>query len=184
MPFKQIDTVLNWAKSINALLILDVQPGQSSVQEEVNTLQKYLKLPNVHLAIDPEFTMKNGDIPGTKIGTMSSNDINDAVNILQKIVEENDLPPKILIIHRFTQSMVTDYQNIKTCPEVQIVMNMDGFGDKALKRSTYRMAISREPVQFCGFKLFFKNDTKNGQNLLSPQEVLQLTPIPIYIQYQ
>lgn len=184
MPFSQIDTILTWAKSIDALVFLDVQIGQSTVKEEVNTLKKYLCLPHVHLAVDPEFAMKDGEIPGTKIGTMSSSDINDAIDILTGIVKENNLPPKILVVHRFTKPMVTDYQNIKTCPEVQIVINMDGFGSKSLKRSSYHMAIYREPVEFAGFKLFFKNDTRNKQSLYTPEELLQFTPKPIYIQYQ
>jgi len=184
MPFHQIDTIVAWANSIHGIVFLDVQLGQSSMKEEVNTLSSYLKLPNVHLAIDPEFAMKKDEIPGTKIGTLSSSDINEAIAILTKIVKENQLPPKILVIHRFTRAMVTDYQKIKTCPEVQIVMNMDGFGSKALKRSSYHMAIYKEPVQFTGFKLFYKNDTRGKQILYTPQELLQFTPKPIYIQYQ
>lgn len=184
MPFSQIDTILSWANSINAIVFLDVQIGQSTVEEEVWTLKKFLGLSNVHLAIDPEFAMQKGEVPGTKIGTLSSADINKAVDILAKIVRENQLPPKILVIHRFTKPMVTGYQNIKICPEVQIVMNMDGFGSKELKRSSYRMAIYKEPVQFTGFKLFYKNDTRFNQSLYTPEEILKFTPIPIYIQYQ
>jgi hypothetical protein len=184
MPFKQIDTIITWANSINGIVFLDIQVGQSSVKEEASTLIKYLKLPNVHLAIDPEFAMKDGEIPGTKIGTLSSHTINEAITFLAHIVKENNLPPKILVIHRFTKAMVTDYQKIKPCPEVQIVMNMDGFGNKALKQSSYRMAIYREPVQFTGFKLFYKNDTRGKQRLYTPEELLQFSPKPIYIQYQ
>ena len=184
MPFRHIDSIVAWANSIHGIVFLDIQVGQSSIKEEVNSLRNYLKLPNVHLAIDPEFAMKIGEVPGTKIGSLSSYTINEAINFLAQLVKENHLPPKILVIHRFTKAMVTDYQNIKTCPEVQIVMNMDGFGNKALKRSSYKMAIYREPVQFTGFKLFFKNDTKSNQSLYTPKELLQFTPKPIYIQYQ
>jgi hypothetical protein len=185
MPFKQIDTIISWAKPINALVFLDIQVGHSSVKTEVTTLENYLKMPEVHLGIDPEFSMKNGEIPGTKIGTFNADDINDAIDILADIVRKNNLPPKVLVIHRFTQGMVTNYKKIKTVPEVQVVMNMDGFGDKVLKKSTYKTYIYREPVQFTGFKLFYKNDTKNGQHqLYSPEELLKFTPKPIYIQYQ
>lgn len=184
MPFKQIDTIMNWAKSINGLVFLDIQVGHSTVKEEAATLEPYLKLPNVHLGIDPEFSLKNGEIPGTKIGTFTADDINDAIDILAKIVRENNLPPKVLIVHRFTQGMVTNYKKIKKVPEVQIVMDMDGFGSKVLKRSTYMRYIYREPVQFTGFKLFYKNDNKNGWQIYTPQELLKFTPRPIYIQYQ
>lgn len=184
MPFKQIDTILDWAKSIDALVFLDVQVGHSSVKNEVATLEPYLKLPNVHLGIDPEFSMKNGEIPGSKIGTFNAEDINNAVAILAKIVRDNKLTPKVLIVHRFTQGMVRDYEKIKKVPEVQIVMDMDGFGSKVLKKSTYLRYIYKEPVQFTGFKLFYKNDNKNDWEMYTPDELMKFTPKPIYIQYQ
>jgi hypothetical protein len=184
MPFKQIDTVLSWAKPINALVFLDIQVGHSSVKEEVTTLEKYLSLPNVHLGIDPEFSMKSGHRPGAKIGTFNADDINDAIDILANLVRKNKLTPKVLVVHRFTQGMVTNYKKIKTVPEVQVVIDMDGFGSKVLKRSTYLRYIYREPVQFTGFKLFYKNDNKNDWKMYSPEELLKFTPKPIYIQYQ
>ncbi len=185
MPFKQIDTILSWAKPIGALVFLDVQVGHSTVKEEVVTLEKYLSLPNVHLGIDPEFSLKNGEIPGTKIGTYSAEDINGVIDYLAAIVRKNRLPPKVLVVHRFTQRMVTNYKNIKKVPEIQIVMNMDGFGSKILKKSTYVDYIYREPVQFTGFKLFYKNDSRNNPNgMYTPEEILALKPKPIYIQYQ
>lgn len=184
MPFHQIDTVLAWAKTINAVVFLDVQIGQGSIKEEVSQLVPYLQLPNVHLGIDPEFAMKDGRVPGTKIGTLSASEINDAVDILTQVVRENHLTPKVLIVHRFTRAMVTDYSHIKTCPEVQIVMDMDGFGSKALKRATWMNTIHREPVQFTGFKLFYKNDNADSNTMYTPAELLQYQPRPIYIQYQ
>jgi hypothetical protein len=184
MPFKQIDTVISWAKPINALVFLDIQVGHSTVKEEVTELEKYLAMPNVHLGIDPEFSLKNGEIPGTKIGSFTANDINDAIDILAALVKKNNLAPKVLIIHRFTQGMGTNYKDIKTVPEVQVVMDMDGFGSKVLKRSTYKSYIFREPVQFTGFKLFYKNDNWNNWTMYTPEELLQLTPKPSYIQFQ
>jgi hypothetical protein len=185
MPFHQIDTIMNWAKQIDALVFLDIQVGHSSVKDEVATLEPYLKFPQVHFGIDPEFSMKNGERPGSKIGTFNASDINDAIDFLAEVVRKNKLPPKILIIHRFTQGMVTGYDKIKTVPEVQVVMDMDGFGDKILKRSTYLRYIYKEPVQFTGFKLFYKNDSKpNTSGLYSPEELLKFVPKPIYIQYQ
>lgn len=185
MPFYQIDTIVNWAESINGLVFLDIQVGHSSLKEEAATLEKYLHLPNVHLGIDPEFSLKNGEIPNTAIGTYSADEINDIIDFLATIVRQNKLPPKILVIHRFTQNMITNYKKIKIVPEVQIVINMDGFGNKTLKKSTYHAYIYKEPVQFTGFKLFYKNDTReNSAGLYTPDELLQFTPKPIYIQYQ
>lgn len=185
MPFQQIDTIMNWANEINGLVFLDIQVGHSIIKDEVPPLEKYLRLPQVHLGIDPEFSMKMGFIPGKKIGTLDAKDINNAIDDLAEIVKKYNLPPKILIVHRFTEGMVTNYQKIKKVPEVQVVMDMDGWGDKILKRSTYVRYIYKEPVEFTGFKLFYKNDIKTGADqLYTPQELLNFIPKPIYIQYQ
>lgn len=185
MPFKQIDSVLHMAASINALVFLDLQVGFSTVQTEVPLLEKYLKMPNVHLGIDPEFSMKEGSIPGKRIGTFDAADINYVTQYLAKLVKANNLPPKIFIVHRFTKRMVTNYQDIKLRPEVQVVMDMDGWGGPDLKKGTYKYFIADEPVQFTGFKFFYKNDIKNPpKRMLTKQELLQLKPAPVYIQYQ
>ncbi len=185
MPDSQIDKVLKMAEKIDALVFLDVQVGLSNVRAEIPLLEKYLKMPRVHLGIDPEYSMKNGAAPGKAIGTMDAEDVNFAADFLAKMVRENDLPPKILVVHRFTQKMLTNYQNIKPLPEVQVVMNMDGFGGKGNKLNTYKQYIYKEPVQFTGFKLFYKEDLRRpGTVLMTPEELLRLTPIPVYIQYQ
>ena len=104
---------------------------------------------------------------------------------LAKLVRENNLPPKILVVHRFTKNGVTNYQKIKLRPEVQIVMDMDGWGHHARKINTYRNFIYPEPVQYTGFKLFYKNDLREANShIMSPEEVLKLAPQPLYIQYQ
>jgi hypothetical protein len=185
MPDSQIDHALDLANQVHGIVILDVQVALSTLQYELPQLEKYLKMPQVHLAIDPEFSMKSGNRPGTVIGTFDAVDINYAAEYLAKLVRDNHLPPKVLIVHRFTQDMVTNYKKITPLPEVQIVMDMDGFGSKEKKRNTYSRVIVPEPVQFTGIKLFYKNDIKSPANgLLSPDEVLKLTPAPIYIQYQ
>jgi hypothetical protein len=185
MPFHQIDTIMNWANEIDALVFLDIQVGHSSVRDEVPALEKYLLLPQVHLGIDPEFSMKGGHAPGKKIGTFDAVDVNTAIDYLAALVKKNNLPPKILVVHRFTQGMLTNYKAIKNVPEVQVVIDMDGWGNKTLKRSTYLRYVYKEPVEYTGFKLFYKNDTKTGADqLYSPQELLKFIPKPIYIQYQ
>ena len=179
-----INMVYGWAQKKNALLFLDVQVGQSTVQEELPRLIPFLKRPNVMLGIDPEFSMKFGDPPGRKIGTMSAADVNYAIGLLADVVKQNNLPPKVLIVHRFTRPMLTNSNAIKLDPRVQVVINMDGWGQPWLKYDSYRAYVEAEPVQFTGFKLFFHNDTKKHDPLLTPPEVLMLNPKPLYIQYQ
>lgn len=185
MPDAEIDKVLAIAAKINAIVFLDIQVGFSTVEIEIPLLEKYLKMPNVHLGIDPEFSMKGTIRPGKVVGTVDAADINFASNYLANIVKENNLTPKILIVHRYTQKMVTNYKQIKTLPEVQIIMNMDGWGGQDKKINTYRQFIYKEPVQFTGFKLFYKNDILGeGTVLMKPEKLLKLNPIPLYIQYQ
>lgn len=186
MPSKQIDSVMTIAKMRpNMIVFLDIQVALSTIQDELPLLEKYLKLPNVHLGIDPEFSMKGGAKPGSRIGTYDAADINYCSDYLAKLVKEHNLPAKIFVIHRFTKKMVTNYQNIKLRPEVQVVMHMDGWGEPELKKGTYRHFIYSEPVQFTGFKLFYKNDLKKAPNrLMTPEELLKLKPNPVYIQYQ
>jgi hypothetical protein len=186
MPFNQIDKIISWASEINALVFLDIQVGQSTIDKELPQLEKYLLLPNVHLGIDPEFSMKTGKRPGSVIGTYDATDINYVIKYLAGVVQKNNLPPKILVVHRFTQAMVTNYKQIKLNPSVQIVMNMDGWGFPAKKINTYRQFIYPQPVQYTGFKIFYKNDTKRvGQaKEMQPEQVLKLKPQPVYIQYQ
>ncbi len=184
MPQNQIDKAISMAVQIHGLVFLDVQVGQSNVETEVPLLKKYLEQANVELCLDPEFDMWGGHVPGTVIGTMDASDINFAANFLAEVVKEYNLPPKILVVHRFTQAMVTNYKKIQPLPQVEIVMDMDGFGPPPMKIRTYKDFIAGEPVQFTGFKLFFKNDAGTGGHLMTPQEVLKLSPQPSFIQYQ
>ncbi|HEX6308408.1 MAG TPA: hypothetical protein VFZ69_09490 [Longimicrobiales bacterium] len=179
-----VEQVYGWAKEIRAILFLDIQVGQSDIRELLPRFDHFLTRPDVHLAIDPEFMMKSGHPPGAKIGTMDAADINYAAEHLAKLVREHGLPPKVLVIHRFTRGMVTNSSAIRLRPEVQIVMHMDGWGAPWLKRDSYKDYIVREPVQYTGFKLFYHNDTKNGDPLMAPDDVLRLAPRPLYIQYQ
>jgi hypothetical protein len=179
-----INMVYSWAQKKNALLFIDVQVGKSTVQEELPRLVPFLQRPDVMLGIDPEFSMKFGDPPGRKIGTMSSADVNYAINLLSGLVKQYNLPPKVLVVHRFTRNMLTHAGQIKLDPRVQVVINMDGWGQPWLKYDSYRAYVESEPVQFTGFKLFYHNDTKKGDPLLTPPEVLMLNPKPLYIQYQ
>lgn len=184
MPFHQIDSVLVMAKRINAIVFLDIQVGLSTIQEEIPSLEKYLVMPNVHLGIDPEFSMKTGAAPGKVVGTFDARDVNYASIYLADLVTKYNLPPKVLVVHRFTQGMLTNYKQISTRPEVQLVIDMDGWGSPARKLDTYKQYVYKEPVQFTGFKLFYKNDTKSKGSMLTPAELLKLRPQPVYIQYQ
>ena len=180
----QVDSIYQMARSIGGIFFIDVQVGTDDIRNIMPRFEEFLKRPDIHFAVDPEFYMRDGVVPGRKIGTMYAADINYVTEQLARIVRENNLPPKVLVIHRFTRNMVQGTEDIVLRPEVQIVMDMDGWGAPWLKRDSYRDYVVRYPVQFTGFKLFYHNDTKKGDALMSPQDLLRLEPKPLYIQYQ
>ena len=179
-----IERVYSWAQRKNAILFLDVQVGHSTLQQELPRLAKFLKRPDVHVGIDPEFSMKTGAKPGTKIGTFDAADVNYATGFLSDLVASEKIPPKVLVVHRFTRPMLTNTKTIRLDPRVQIVINMDGWGPQWMKLDSYHDYVYLHPVQYTGFKLFYHNDTKKGGPLLTPEQVLKLIPKPVYIQYQ
>jgi len=182
-----IEEVISWAREHKCILFLDVQPGHSTLQVEVPKLEQYLKQPDIHLGIDPEFSLATmpGIRPNQRIGTLDAKDVNWTINYLSRIVSENKLPPKVLTVHRFTRKMITNYKNIKLDPRVQVVMHMDGHGDPTLKKDSYKDYIVAEPVQYTGFKLFYEYDPKpKPHRLMTPSEVIALKPSPLYVQYQ
>ncbi|MGZ8455211.1 MAG: hypothetical protein ACXWZ4_01200 [Gemmatirosa sp.] len=184
---EMIERTYKWAQGKKGVLFLDIQASHSTLQAELPLLLKYLERPDVHLGVDPEFYMhhdKEGVRPSAKIGTMKAADINYVIQTLDRLVTEKRLPPKVLVVHRFTRRMVPDAQSIRPTKNVQVVMHMDGWGPPWLKFDSYHHYIVNEPVQFTGFKLFYHNDTKAGDALLTPKELMQLTPKLSYIQYQ
>ena len=176
-----IERVAGWAEQKGWLLFLDIQPGLSTVEAEIPHLAKYLARPYVHLALDPEFAMKDGKKPGTDwMGRMDAVEVNHAIDALAKIVEEHQLPPKVLVVHRFTRNMLTNASQIRLDPRVQVVIDMDGYGAPSGKKAAYKWFVVRYPVQYTGWKLFYKND----KPLMTPEQVLEVYPKPMYIQYQ
>ena len=180
MPDALIQKVIGWARSKGWLVILDVQVGHASVKDEIDHLRPYLESPDVHLALDPEFDMPAGVVPGRRIGTTDARDVDVAIKLLASIVERLKLPPKVLLVHRFTEGMLTNAKTVRLDPRVQVVMVMDGYGSPGVKRIAYRIAIRKEPVEFAGIKLFYKNDKPQ----MTPKEALDLTPGPSVIIYQ
>jgi hypothetical protein len=172
--------MLREARGHGFKLVLDVQPGRAGVAAEVAALAPFLAEPDVYLALDPEYAMSEGQVPGRQLGRMRAADVNAALDVLDRLVAAKDLPPKALIVHQFTLGMLPDKADIRTSPRVDIVLDMDGFGSQALKRSSYRAIMRQRPLEFAGVKLFYAQDT----NLFSPADVMALTPVPSVIVYQ
>jgi hypothetical protein len=180
MPDSLLAEVHGWTEPDSLLLFLDIQPGRSPAAREVERYLDFLRLPRVHLALDPEWTMGAGQVPGREIGSMHAEDVNRVVTMLAELVEAHRLPPKILVIHRFTEGMLRGHDRIRLDPRVQIVVTMDGFGPPSLKRDSYRRFVAGQPVQYTGFKLFYEQDVP----LMGVDAVLALLPAPLLVIYQ
>jgi hypothetical protein len=134
----------------------------------------------VHLALDPEFDMSEGQVPGRELGHMHAAEVNTALAFLEDLVATNKLPPKVLIVHQFTLGMIPDKASIRESPFVDVVLDMDGFGSQALKRSSYHAIMRQRRLEFAGVKLFYRQDA----NLMSPLQVMDLEPPPAVVIYQ
>lgn len=162
------------------LLILDVQPGRSSCCEEIERLRPWLTLPHIHLALDPEWAVGEDGVPGIHVGHLAASEIRGAQEALAALVKSHDLPPKLLVIHQFERSMISDKETLTPVPGVQLVINADGHGAPGRKIKAYHELVGDEPVGFAGIMLFYKQD----EPLLTADEVLALTPPPDFIVYQ
>ncbi|TCP23402.1 hypothetical protein EV207_1321 [Scopulibacillus darangshiensis] len=168
------------AKKNGALLLLDVQLGRDNVLHQVKLLEPYLKLPYVHLAIDTEFHVKEGQVPGVDLGHVDGREIDKAIQYVSDLAKKNHLPDKIVVVHQFKGEILANKKAIKPRDNVEVALNYDGFGPPGSKMASYQGLVRNEPIQYGGFKLFFKND----KPLLTPKEVLKLDPAPAIIDYQ
>ena len=167
---------INLACRHGLLIFIDLQIGRSDVASEVEKVLPYLEQSHVHLALDPEFTMPAGEIPGEAIGAMDAADINAAQDIVERFVEQRGLPDKMLVVHRFTDDMITNSQLIEDFPNIHLVIDMDGFGPAEIKQVKYGWYAA--PAEYSGIKLFFQQDS----DLMSEEDVLTLQPDVIIYQ--
>lgn len=172
--------LLDLTRQHNMLLFIDLQIGRSSVEAELARVLPFLREPNVHLALDPEFAVTGGQVPGLDLGSLDAADIDRAQATLQRLVDEEGLPPKLLVVHQFADSMVVDGDAIGRYPDVALVIDMDGFGLANAKRSQYERYANESYARHAAIKLFFDYDP----DLMSESDVLALEPRPAVIIYQ
>jgi hypothetical protein len=188
-----IERYLEAARQANAILILDIQPGRATFMDEVRHYQHWLEMPDVSLAIDPEWSMGPGQIPNHVVGHTDAATINEVSAYLDEIVQTNHLPQKLFIVHQFTDTMVRNERGIVQRPGLATVLNVDGFGRQDGKVAKYT-ELTADPERpafiFSGFKLFFEEDTRvpggghDPRRLMSPYDVLALDPKPDVVVYE
>lgn len=171
---------VDFAAANDALVVLDLQIGRGTVAAEIAKVRSLLERPHVHLALDPEFAVAAGETPGLSIGELTAEEITDAQETLAELTAARGLPPKVLIVHQFVENMIVGKERLAPVPGVQLVIEADGFGTPALKTEVYDILVRDEPVEFAGVKLFYRQD----EPLMTPAEILALTPSPDVIIYQ
>jgi hypothetical protein len=179
-PSSVLDEYAAFCEENDILLFLDVQIGRRTVQAEIEGLRPWLEKPFVHLALDPEFAMREGEIPGDHIGQVDASDIALTQDYLAKLTAEVGIPPKVLIVHQFHYSMIENKDKVKPVAGVQLVIDSDGWGTPAEKKATYDVVNAEQPIEFDGIKLFYQQDVP----LMTPEEILALDPVPDLIIYQ
>jgi hypothetical protein len=178
-PNRVIRRYLRAARRAKALLLLDIQPGRSDFFTETTRLEKWLKEPDVGLALDPEWRVTEGQVPGQVIGQVSAREVNATSAWLDQLTARHQLPEKLFVIHQFTDDMV-DHRELKQRDHLATVLNVDGFGGQSIKKAKYRR-FAREAREFHpGFKLFYEEDT----DLMTPRQVMRMKPRPDLIVYE
>jgi len=171
---------LRAARRAKALLVLDVQPGRSDFVTEVRRLARWLREPDVGVALDPEWRMEAGQVPGQVIGSVSADEVNATSAFVADIVRERNLPEKLFLVHQFTPNMVRDKARVLKRPGLAVTFNVDGFGDQPNKLAKWR-EFTRERTRFHdGYKLFYREDT----DLMRPAEVMRMKPRPDLVVYE
>lgn len=177
---------IEYAQENGIIVFLDHQIGKYSVAEAIREMLPYLSYENVHLAIDPEWATTS---PGREIGQISAQDVNDAQEAISRYLQENGLPgPRMLVVHQFNWRMIADRNLVRAdYPGVLLIHNADGFGRPSEKIASWEFNAQAGNMPLKGFKLFYPKSWRDGgfdEPLLTPADVMQLKPVPVYIQYQ
>jgi hypothetical protein len=180
LSFAKIRAYLKAARAVDALLVLDIQPGRGQFGPEIERLRPFLREPDVGLALDPEWHVGAGQLPGKVIGSTDADVVNAAASYLAKIVAARHLPEKLLIVHRFTNDMIARADRLRPVAGVQTVVNVDGFGSNTVKIAKYKNFVATTPRMRRGFKLFYKEDVKT----MTPRQVMAMRPRPDVVVYE
>ena len=176
-----INRYLHAARRIKALLVLDIQPGHADFLSEAQRLAPWLGQPDVGIALDPEWHTP-GAVPGTQIGSVTGDEINQVSGFVSNIVRANKLPEKLFVIHQFTDGMIQDKPRVLPRTGLAMAFNVDGFGDRPNKLAKYgEFTAQTHGLPFAdGYKLFYHEDT----NLMKPADVMRMHPRPDLVVYE
>ncbi|MYB74852.1 MAG: hypothetical protein F4X68_12935 [Acidimicrobiia bacterium] len=179
------DVIRPWIETAAAndmYVVLDLQSGRSDFLSQAKVYEEFLLLPHVGLALDPEWRLKPHEVHLQQIGTVDAAEINQVVEWLAGLVREHALPQKLLIVHQFRYSMITNREAIETPPELAVLIHMDGQGSIQAKYNTWNaLTTMADADQFhWGWKNFYDEDSP----MATPEQVLELSPNTVFVSFQ
>lgn len=165
-------------------VIIDLQPGRTDFLTQAKLYEEYLRLPNVGLALDPEWRIGPDEVHLVRVGTVDAAEVNAVVDYLAQIVREERLPQKALVVHQFQTEMITNRELIRTPPELAVVVHVDGQGPLGTKYGTWdalrEAPIGPEQDLWWGWKNFLDEDTP----MATPEQTNAVTPLPVVVTFQ
>ena len=179
------DVLRPWIETAAAddvYVVLDLQPGRTDYLSQAKRYEEFLRLPHVGLALDPEWRLKPHQVHLEQIGTVDAAEINRVVDWLAGIVREEALPQKLLIVHQFRYSMITNRELIETPPELAVLIHMDGQGSLTAKYNTWNSLTGLADADrfWWGWKNFYDEDSP----VATPEQVLALSPEIVFVSFQ
>ncbi len=178
----RLDLIQEWidlAEANQFMFFIDIQRGLAPIDWEFDRIEPLLHYPFVHLAIDPEYSMDEGEAPRENLGHYHAEDINWLQEQLEAIALEIGMN-KILIVHQFEYSMVREKRDIQNYPHVELVIDADGIGMPSNKLADYNQYAACENFEYGGIKLYVNHDTP----LMPIADILQIRPLPVIFIYQ
>ncbi|NIH79846.1 hypothetical protein [Amycolatopsis viridis] len=180
-----IGRYLEAARALGGQLLLNIQPGRADFLPEVQVYERWLAEPDVGVALDPEWAVEPGVVPGQKFGRTTGAELDGVAAYLASIVARHRLPEKIMVYHQVAVSVVQEPAGLTRHNGVAVVNVVDGIGSAEAKIATWDLVMKRRPEHVqAGFKLFYEEDTRGGKPLMTPEQVLALQPKPVYVVYE
>ncbi|MEV4709133.1 hypothetical protein [Actinoplanes sp. NPDC049316] len=179
IAMNKIQQYVDQARRNKVLVILDLQPGRGDFLPQARQLERFLVQPHVGLALDPEWRMPKGKVPGKTIGRVGSAEVNRVSDYVAGLVKRHNLPEKLFVLHQFRSSMLPDVARIQKRPGLAMVQHVDGFGTRSEKDATWNRL--RRPQQFhLGYKLFYDEDIKR----YGAKDLLKFKNVPELVSFQ
>ena len=175
----QVERYLRAARRHDALLLLDIQPGRAHFLEVARRWSWALRDPRVGLALDPEWRMGRGEVPGRAIGSVDAAEVNEVSLWLANLQRRERLPQKLFVLHQFRSSMIERIDRVALRHRLATVQHVDGFGTRSQKLATFR-AVLRPKKFHPGLKLFYDEDVR----MMRPADVLRIKPRVRFVSYQ